>query len=300
MSLQGVYTALITPFHENNQIDWENLDSLIKTQINNDIAGLVPCGSTGESPTLTHNEHRECIAKTIEIAKAYNPAVTIIAGAGSNSTTEAIVLSQAAEKDGADYILSVTPYYNKPTQEGLYKHFSRIADSVNIPIILYNIPGRTGTLISLETTSNLAQHPNICGVKDATGDINFMTQTILATQEEKFVLLSGDDNLLLPILSIGGCGIISVASNIIPQLLSHIVNKYLSGDIVSAKERFLEIFPLCAALFCETNPIPIKHAASLLGFCRDQLRLPLTRLTEAHKEVIHNAMVKLNLLESMK
>ena len=290
MLLSGVFTALITPFKDDKTIDWSALEKIVTHQVENGITGLVPCGTTGESPTLTHSEHNEVICRVIKIAKAINPKVVIIAGAGSNSTAEALQLSEEAAKNGADYILSVNPYYNKPTQEGLYQHFKTIADNSPIPILLYNIPGRTSVTLSIDTIVKLSQHSNIIGIKEATGDLNFMTKVYLNCNKS-FTLLSGDDNLLLPILSIGGCGVISVISNLFPKEITSIVQDYLAGNIVKAQETYFKYFTLCNSLFLETNPIPVKYAASKLGFCSNSLRLPLTSLSKSYQEELDKQLL---------
>ena len=291
MSLTGTFTALITPFSSSGEIDWSALERLVKTQIESGVDGLVPCGTTGESPTLSHEEHDQVIAKVIEWAKKTNPQAKVIAGTGSNSTQEAIRLTLKAGEAGADYALLVNPYYNKPTQEGLYNHFTQIANQSKIPLILYNIPGRTSVKINLDTMKRLSSHKNIAGVKEATGDVGFMTEIFSETDQEEFTLLSGDDNLLLPILSIGGKGIISVCSNVIPDKIAGITNNYLAGKVQEAQEVFFEIFPLCRAMFFETNPIPVKFALSLKGVCENILRPPLTPLSDPWREQVKKLML---------
>lgn len=285
MSLTGTYTALITPFHSDCSIDWDSLKKFVEFQIDNNIDGLVPMGTTGESPTLSHDEHIEVIERVTEWAKNKNPDIKIIAGTGSNSTHEAIHMTQRAKKAGADYALVVNPYYNKPNQEGLIKHFTKIADEGGLPLILYNIPGRTCVQLKLDTIIRLSQHSNIHAIKEATGDINFMTQIILSTGDD-FSLLSGDDNLLLPILSIGGKGVISVSSNIYPNEMAAITKDYMNGNYEKAQEKFMKIFPVCRSMFIETNPIPVKYAAYKKGFCSDTLRLPLVSLSSEKRKFI--------------
>lgn len=291
MRLQGTFTALITPFQKNEELDFPALENLVRHQVQGKVEGLVPCGTTGESPTLTHKEHSEVIAFVIQKAKELNPDIKIIAGTGSNSTREAVSLANSAEQDGADYQLSVSPYYNKPTQEGLYRHFSTIADSSKLPIILYNIPGRTNVRMEIATIARLARHENIIGIKEATGDINFMTQVILETPED-FSVLSGDDNMLLPLLSVGGDGVISVISNVFPQELGDITRLYLSGKTEEARKAFLHIFPLCQAMFTETNPIPVKFAANYMSLCENVLRLPMTPLSKEKENSVIGAIQK--------
>ncbi|MDH5717698.1 MAG: 4-hydroxy-tetrahydrodipicolinate synthase [Spirochaetia bacterium] len=289
MNLTGTFTALITPFKTSGEIDWDTLEKIVRFQVENGIEGIVPCGTTGESPTLNHKEHREVIARVTKIAKEEKSDIIIIAGTGSNSTREAVELTRAAAEDGADFALSVNPYYNKPTQEGLYRHFSEIANASKIPIVLYNIPGRTSVCLSIDTIKKLASHENIAGIKEATGDLNFMAEVIFETPDD-FALISGDDNLLLPILSLGGRGVISVISNIFPKECGDITRQYLSGKVEGASQIFKRIFPLCKAMFLETNPIPVKFAASYMGLCENILRLPLTSVSKENEIKITKAI----------
>ena len=279
MSLQGVFTAMITPFDSDRGVDYAALEKIIQNQLSGGVEGLVPCGTTGESPTLNHFEHQKVIAKTVEVAKSTNDQCLVIAGTGSNSTKEAIELTKKAGEDGADYALVVNPYYNKPTQQGLIDHFTAIAEESKIPLVLYNIPGRTAIGLGLDAIIKLSEHDNIQAIKEATGDINFMTQVILNT-EDNFSLLSGDDNLLLPILSIGGRGVISVISNIFPKQTSDVARLFFAGDYPKAKDLFMRLFPICQGMFYETNPIPVKYAASTMGLCENILRLPMTSLSK--------------------
>ena len=292
MLLTGTFTALVTPFQRSGEIDWPALEKLVKTQIEKGVDGLVPCGTTGESPTLSHQEHDEVIARVVEWAKKTNPDAVVIAGTGSNSTQEAVRLTLKAGEAGADYALLVNPYYNKPTQEGLYLHFKQIADESQIPLVLYNIPGRTSVKLSVDTIKRLSRHNNIAGVKEATGDLSFMTEILCEVKEDDFTLLSGDDNLLLPILSIGGKGIISVCSNVLPEQISKITRDYLNGNISQAQSDFLSIFPFCQAMFVETNPIPVKFALAVMGGCENVLRPPLTELSKAFREPIQKLLSK--------
>lgn len=292
MRLRGTFTAIITPFDkQGDSIDFEALKRLVEFQLDNGVEGLVPCGTTGESPTLSHSEHKQVIEKVIEWGKLRRNDAVIIAGTGSNSTKEAIALTQAAATAGADYSLQVNPYYNKPTQEGLFRHFSTIADASKIPLILYNIPGRTGVCLSVNTISRLARHPNIVAIKEATGDLNFMGQVITEVDDD-FVVLSGDDNLLLPLLSIGGRGVISVVANIAPQLTSDITRHWFAGEHDKALLKFKTIFSLCQSMFIETNPIPVKYAASTMGLCENSLRLPLVPLSAANEALVKEALQK--------
>lgn len=290
LNLRGTYTALITPFTaDGEKVDWAALKKLVEFQVEEGVEGLVPCGTTGESPTLSHEEHAEVIAKVIEWAKAKKPEVIVIAGTGSNSTAEAIALTRHAASAGADAVLSVNPYYNKPVQAGLIAHFARIADSSSVPVVLYNIPGRSAVGMTLDTVVQLARHENIIGIKEATGDLGFMAQIVQAT-EGKFTLLSGDDNLLLPVLSIGGKGVISVVSNIYPRETGAITRQYEAGNLKEAHSKFMRLLPLCKAMFVETNPIPVKFAAARKGLCHNVLRLPMTPLSSPLQAVVSGAM----------
>ncbi|NBU98580.1 MAG: 4-hydroxy-tetrahydrodipicolinate synthase [Spirochaetia bacterium] len=271
----GVYTAIITPF-KNDKIDYDSYHILLERQIKAGVSGVVPCGTTGESPTLTYEEHSELIRKTVEICRG---KIKVIAGTGSNSTKEAIELTEHASKDGVDGILSVNPYYNKPTQEGLFLHFSAIAKSSNSPVMLYNIPGRTAVNLLPETILRLSGVPNIVSVKEATGDLGQMSKTI-SLLPESFTVLSGDDNLTLPLLAVGGRGVVSVVSNIFPSRVKELVDSFAKGEFQKAKEIHYSLLKLFSMVFVETNPIPIKAILSWMGFCKNELRLPLTSLSE--------------------
>lgn len=271
---RGVFTALITPFR-NGEVDVEALENLVELQIRNGVSGLVPCGTTGETPTLSEEEDRLVISTVV---RAADGRVPVIAGTGSNSTASAVKYTKMAEEVGADASLQVAPYYNKPTQEGLYRHFAAVAESTELPIILYNIPGRTGVAISPETMARLSEIPNVAGVKDSTLSMSVVSD-IRRLCGEEFVILSGDDPMTLPVISLGGAGVISVVSNIAPGAVSEMVDAALSGDFARARELHYELLPLFRALFIETNPIPVKTAASLLGLCSDEMRLPLMPIT---------------------
>ena len=272
---RGVYTALITPFTDLGVVDYKALERIVNHQIEAGIDGLVPCGTTGESPTLSHEEHDRVIAQTIKYASGRVP---VIAGTGSNSTTEAIRLSQHAEDAGASALLMVNPYYNKPTQKGMYLHFKAIADSVKIPCILYNIKGRTGVNLETETLRRLEEDcGNIVAVKEASGSLDQMEEVIRTTDED-FMVLSGDDNLALDLIRRGGDGVISVASNLFPHEMAKMIHSALNGHCQEA-ERLGEWFaPFFSACFIETNPIPIKTAMAHMGWCRESFRLPLCTL----------------------
>ncbi|MBV6493688.1 MAG: 4-hydroxy-tetrahydrodipicolinate synthase [Turneriella sp.] len=292
LTFKGTYTALITPFTADGaNVDWPRLKSLVEAQIDAGVEGLVPCGTTGESPTLSHQEHSEVIAKVIEWAKSKKKDITIIAGTGSNSTAEAIQLTRDAASAGADAVLSVNPYYNKPVQAGLAQHFQRIADASKVPVMLYNIPGRSAVGMTIDTITTLAKHGNITAIKEATGDLGFMAQIIEAT-EGRMALLSGDDNLIMPVLSIGGQGVVSVIANIYPKETGLISREYFAGNIESARKKFLHLLPLCKSMFIETNPIPVKFAAARKGLCENSLRLPMTALSAANETVLMQAMAR--------
>ncbi len=282
---RGTYTALITPFTHGGDIDEKALRNLVELQITNGISGLVPVGTTGESPTLTHEEHTRIIKIVLDQARGRVP---VIAGTGSNSTQEAIELTSAASELGAAASLQVAPYYNKPSQTGFFHHFTEIANAVSMPMILYNIPGRTGKAIATDTILSLSKHENIVGIKDATGNIN--DAMYILSQNEKICVLSGDDNLSLALIALGGHGVISVASNVIPKELSSCIENALHGEIQKAKKYFYAMLPLMNALLTtESNPVPVKYLASELALCKEVYRLPLYALTEVQKHHIKSA-----------
>lgn len=270
----GAFTALVTPFR-NDEVDVEALEGLVEFQIQQGIDGLVPCGTTGESPALTEEEDRLVIETVVRVT---NDRVPVVAGTGSNSTDMAIKYTRMAEEAGADGSLQVAPYYNKPTQEGLYRHFATIAESTSLPLVLYNIPGRTSVTINAETVARLAEVPNIVGVKDSTLSMNMIADVMYLCGDE-FDVLSGDDPMTLPLMSLGGTGVISVASNVAPGAVSDMVAALNSGDFDRGRELHYQLLPLFRALFFETNPIPVKAAASLLGLCSDEMRLPLVPMS---------------------
>jgi 4-hydroxy-tetrahydrodipicolinate synthase len=292
--LQGVVTALITPFAD-GKVDEKAYQDLVAWQIKQGADGVVPCGTTGESPTLSHDEHHRVVELCIEVAKG---KILVIAGCGSNSTEEAIDLTKHAERAGADAALHVTPYYNKPTQEGLYQHFKAIHDATQLPIVLYNIPGRSVVNINTATMARLAELPRIVGVKDATGDIVRPVQTRLACGAD-FRQLSGEDANVLAFLAHGGHGRISVTSNIAPSLCSQLHRAWVKGDIATAQKLNDLLTPLHDAMFCETNPGPVKYAASLLGLCRYEFRLPLVPISKTNEKIVEDAMRKAGLLDSV-
>jgi len=283
---RGSIVAIVTPFKD-GKIDEKKLTDLIEFQIKNGTSGIVPCGTTGESATLNFQEHERVIEITIKQVKKRVP---VIAGTGSNSTEEAIKLTKDAAKAGADASLQVSPYYNRPTQNGLYEHFSKIADAVDIPIILYNIASRTGVNIEPATIAKLAQDcKNIVGVKEASGNLDQMSRIKLLSPKE-FALLSGDDSLTLPILSIGGEGIVSVVANIVPGDVANLVDAFQKGDIKKAQELHYRLLPLVKAMFIETNPIPVKTAMGLLGLCEPDLRLPMSAMLSENVEKLKIAL----------
>lgn len=276
---KGAGVAIITPFHEDGSVDYESFGEIIEYQIRNKTDAIIVCGTTGESSTLTHEEHLEVIRYCIE---KVNHRIPVIAGTGSNCTQTAVYLSKEAESAGADGLLLVTPYYNKGTQNGLYQHFKTIADSVRIPVILYNIPGRTGVALAPETIVRLCRDvENIVGVKDATGNIS-QTAHLMQLAEGCVDLYSGEDGIIVPMLSLGGKGVISVLSNVAPQQTHEICSRFFEGDVAGSCELQLKALPLVDALFCEVNPIPVKKAMELKGFCSGTLRMPLTEMEPEH------------------
>lgn len=297
---KGSIAAIVTPFSAANRggnltIDEKKLRELIDFQIDNGTSGILPCGTTGESATLDFDEHELVIRITIEQVKKRVP---VIAGTGSNSTREAIMLTQQAASAGADASLQVSPYYNRPTQKGLYEHFKAIAQSVKIPIILYNIAGRTGVNIEPETITRLARDcKNIVAVKEASGSLDQMSR-IKQLCPKEFDLISGDDGLTLPVLSIGGIGIISVVANIVPADVAGLVSAFAKGDFKKAKELHYKLLPLIKAVFLETNPIPIKTAMGLLGMCGPELRLPMCGMSEDNLDKLKKALRDYGLLKS--
>ncbi|MDR3196043.1 MAG: 4-hydroxy-tetrahydrodipicolinate synthase [Endomicrobium sp.] len=288
----GVYTALITPFKK-GKIDFDALGKLIENQYKAGIDGIVPCGTTGESPTLSYEEHEQVIEFCVKQAKG---KMKILAGTGSNSTAEAIRFTQFAKKVGCDGALMVAPYYNKPTQKGLYLHFKKVADTVDIPIVFYNITGRASVNIEPATIAKLcADCKNIVGVKEASGSLSQMT--VVKALAPNIELLSGDDALTLPVLSIGGIGVISVLSNLLPLETSSLIKAFEKGNIEEAKKIHYKLLPLVNALFMETNPIPVKTAASMLGICSSEIRLPMCEMEEFNKLKLEKILKDFELLK---
>ncbi len=289
---KGSIVAMVTPFKK-DAVDEKTLRKLIEFQIKNGTSGIVPCGTTGESPTLSYEEHDRVIEITVE---EVNGRIPVIAGTGSNSTQEAIMLTRHAQKSGADASLQVAPYYNRPTQRGLYEHFKAIAGSVKIPIILYNIASRTGVNIEPETMARLAKDcKNIVGVKEASGSLDQMSRVKQLCGKD-FALISGDDSLTLPLLAVGGTGIISVVANIIPQDVCDMVKAFQGGDTKEAQRLHYKMLPLVKAMFIETNPGPLKTAMGLMGMCEPSLRLPLAAMNDDNQEKLKAAMKEYGLL----
>jgi len=291
MIFKGIYTALLTPF-KNGRIDEKAFQSFVEWQINEGVHGLVPCGTTGESPTLSHQEHNRVIDLCIEVARGRVP---VLAGTGSNSTDEAIMMSKHAKKAGADGVLIVSPYYNKPTQEGIYRHFKAIATAVKLPLIVYNIPGRSVVNISDETLARLAEVAYIVGLKDATGDLARVC-TLREKLKKPWQLLSGEDMTAVAFNASGGQGCISVTSNIAPKACAKVQEACLAGDYAKALKLHEVLVPLHEVMFCETSPVPVKFAASLLGRCQADIRLPLVDAQEENKKRIAQVLKKLRLL----
>ncbi len=287
----GVLTALVTPFR-NGAVDEAALADLVEQQIAAGIDGLVPCGSTGESATLSHPEHRRVVEVVVAAARGRAP---VIAGTGSNSTREAIELTLHAKEAGAEAALLISPYYNKPTQTGIYEHYARIAEETAMPLILYNIPGRTASNIAPETVARLAELDQIVGIKEASGNLEQVAR-VIARCPEDFSVLSGDDALTLPMLALGGRGVISTTSNVAPSEMAGLVRAFRTGDLSRAREIHYRLLPLFEVLFCETNPIPVKAALALRGAIADELRLPLTPLGETQRPRLQAVLKELGLL----
>jgi len=287
----GSFTAIVTPL-KNNKVDFDAYKKIIDMQIDAGITGIVPCGSTGESATLSHQEHDEVIQKAVEFS---NGKLKVIAGTGSNSTAEAIRLSKHAQEVGCDGVLLVAPYYNKPTQKGLYLHYKEVANAINIPVVLYNIQGRSAVNIEPKTIAQLAKDcKNIVAVKEASGSLDQMSQIRMLAPEMD--LISGDDALTVPIMSIGGTGVISVLSNICPKVVADLVNAMLKKDLDKANEIAFKWLPLVKAMFIETNPIPVKAAMAMMGICSDEMRLPMCSLSDEHKESLRKTLKSFNLI----
>lgn len=289
--IEGALTALVTPFKD-GKIDEEAFRRHIETQIEGGINGLVPCGTTGESATLTHDEHRRVIEITVETAGGRIP---VVAGTGSNSTIESVKLTGFAKEAGADAALLITPYYNKPSQEGLFQHYKTVAESVDLPIFLYNVPSRTAVNMTPETTARLSEIGSIIGIKEATGDLDQVSKTIKLSRDG-FILLSGDDASTLPILNAGGHGVISVTSNLVPKDVAKMYAAFKEGRSEEAQKIHERLLPLSSAMFIETNPVPVKTALSMMGLMSDELRLPLVGMDKANKEALTSALKEYGLI----
>jgi 4-hydroxy-tetrahydrodipicolinate synthase len=277
--LSGVFTALVTPFRD-GELDEEALRALVERQLEAGVAGLVPCGSTGESATLSHAEHRRVVELVVE---AVNRRALVVAGTGSNNTREAVELTLHAKRAGADAALLISPYYNKPTQQGIARHYAAVARETAFPLLVYNVPGRTASNVLPDTLAGLARLDEVVGVKEASGDVDQVAHVVAACGPD-FSVLSGDDSLTLPILAVGGHGVISTCSNVAPREMVALVQAACAGDFARARELHLRLLPLFDVLFCETNPIPVKAALALQGLVGEEIRLPLTPLTPANRE----------------
>ncbi len=293
MRFTGTYTAIVTPF-KNGKIDEPALERLIKSQVKGGVDGIVPVGTTGESATVDYEEHIRLIGLSVKFAAG---KIKVIAGTGGNSTKEAIYLTQEAEKAGADASLQVAPYYNKPTQEGLFQHFHAVACATHLPIILYSIPGRCGIEIAVETVNRLAHDSvNIVGIKEAGGNPDRVSQ-LRAVLGHKFTILSGDDALTLPFMAVGAHGVVSVASNVIPREVAHMVRAYASGNTSLALKLHEKFYPIFKDLFIETNPCPVKAALSMLGMMEDEFRLPLVPISDASRDKLRKTLKNCGVLK---
>ena len=280
---KGSFVAITTPFLD-NKIDEDALRKLVQFHIKNGTSGIVPCGTTGESPTLSHEEHNKVVDIVID---EVNGKLPVIAGSGSNSTEETLMLTEHAKQSGANGALVITPYYNKPTQDGLYHHFKKVAENVDIPIVLYNVPGRTGVSIAPETVAKLYKIPTIVAIKEASGSIDQASEILSLCD---ITVLSGDDGLTLPLMSIGGQGVISVTANVVPARMANLVKAGLEGDFELAKKIHYELYDLFKILFIETNPIPVKSALALLNMISTEVRLPLTSISDSNKKRLRKAL----------
>jgi 4-hydroxy-tetrahydrodipicolinate synthase len=289
---RGSGVAIVTPFTTNNEVNYTKLAELIEWHIDQGTDAIIVCGTTGESPTLTDEEHKKVIECAIETV---NKRLPVIAGAGSNDTAYAVQMSEHAEHVGVDGLLCITPYYNKPTQKGLIANFTAIADAVNIPIIMYNVPGRTGCNLLPATVAKLAEHKNICGIKEASGNISQVAEVARLVPDD-FFIYSGNDDMVVPLMSLKGDGVISVVANIAPKDTHDMVQYFIDGNVKAACEMQLKMKPLIDALFCETNPIPVKTAMNLMGKDVGQLRLPLVDMYENNLELLKQRMREYGLI----
>ncbi len=292
-TFQGSFVAMVTPFR-NGKIDEAKLRELVDFHVTNGTDGLIPCGTTGESPTLSHDEHHRVVELVVEAARG---RIRVVAGTGSYSTSDAIEMTKHAERAGAAGALVVNPYYNKPTQEGLYRHFRAVAESVAIPVLVYNIQSRTAINVETDTMARLARDvKNIVGVKEASGSLDQMSQVIAACGPD-FSVLSGDDNITLPLLAIGGSGVVSVIANIVPRETAELVHAALDGDWKRARDLHYRLFPLARAAFLETNPIPIKEAMAMAGMLEPEFRLPMCRMGDANREKLRAVLKPYGLIK---
>ncbi len=290
--IEGVLPALITPFTKENKVNKTGLQQNIGFLIENGVSGIVPCGTTGESATLSMEEHKKVIEISVDCS-----TVPVIAGTGSNNTTEALELTRSARDAGADMALLITPYYNKPNDRGMLAHFKKVANAVDMLLILYNVPSRTGINLKPKIVAELAKESNIIGIKEASGNLAQITHIIELTKDEDFAVLSGDDALTLPILSIGGAGVISVIANVAPELVVTMVDAFRKGDMDKAKALHLSLAPLVRSVFLETNPVPIKKAVELIGLAAGDLRLPLASISEENEKKLREALNDLHLIK---
>lgn len=294
MRVEGLFTAIVTPFNEEGEVDEEGLRNNIEHQLKNGVAGIVPVGTTGESATLSEQEHKKIIEITID---QVNGRALVLAGTGSNNTTEAIDYTRHAKDAGADAALMISPYYNKPTQEGIYQHYKKVAETVDIPIILYTVPSRTGVNIEPETTKRLSEISNIIGIKDASGNLNQVSAEIKSCRRD-FVVLSGDDSLNYPIIALGGRGAISVVSNVAPREESELVKAALQGNMRKAMDWHYKLYDLAKVLFIETSPAPVKAAMNMMGLAAGNPRLPLVPVKKESEEKIRKVLLEMNLLKT--
>lgn len=288
---QGAIVAIVTPF-KNNKVDFESYEKLIESIVGNGIHGIVPCGTTGESATQSHQEHEEVIRFTVEIVKKRVP---VIAGTGSNNTVEAIRLTKHAKEVQCDGVLMVTPYYNKPSQQGMIKHYTKVADELDIPIVLYNIQSRTGINMTSDTIIQLSKHKNIVGVKEASGNLEQVMQIVDGT-DKNFTVLSGDDILTVPLCSVGAKGVISVIANVLPKETSEFAQHCIDNNFTKAQEFLYQYMDLMKGMFLETNPVPVKQALSYMGICSEEVRLPLCEMSEENKNKLKTIMKEKKLI----
>ena len=291
---EGALTAMVTPFDKEGKVDEEGLRENVRFQIKRGIHGLVPVGTTGECATLSYEEHNRVVEIVVDVAKGKAP---VLAGTGSNSTWEAIMLTQHSKEVGVDGALLVIPYYNKPTQAGLYAHFKKLAEEVDLPQVIYNIPSRTGVNMIPDTMAKLAKLKNIVGVKEASGDLKQIARIIELTRSEDFSVTSGDDSLTLETMTLGGVGVISVASNLVPDKVAELVNSFRSGDVKRAERINTELASLCKTLFIETNPGPVKMAMNWMGMAAGGLRLPLVELEPENQEKLRKVLIDMGLVK---